>query len=146
MNSVAHSSQPLKRPTIFLQSDYRLDTDVSDYARNTQLVPLPSIQRTLRLHIPQMVEPLILIDVDNLTLGRASGDNYLDLSRHYAKMLGVSREHASIKFDGRGYTVTDLGSTNGTYLNDKKLTAHRPHRIEQADQLRFGHFIAIINF
>ncbi|MGB7338428.1 MAG: FHA domain-containing protein [Phototrophicaceae bacterium] len=146
MNTAAHSSQPLKPPTAFLKSNYRIDTDIRTYTRNTPLMPLPSKQRTLRLHVPQMVEPLILIDIDHLIIGRASGANHLDLSRHYAKMLGVSREHAIIKFDGKSYTITDLGSTNGTYLNNKKLTAHQPYRLEQADQIRFGHFVAIINY
>ncbi|WP_327118003.1 FHA domain-containing protein [Nocardia sp. NBC_01730] len=31
--------------------------------------------------------------------------------------IGVSRAHAMIHVDGRGLTVTDLGSTNGTSLN-----------------------------
>ena len=33
----------------------------------------------------------------------------------------VSRKHCEIRFDGRSYTIVDLGSTNGVVLNDKRI-------------------------
>ena len=33
----------------------------------------------------------------------------------------VSRNHAEINFDGEKYTITDLGSTGGIFLNSKKV-------------------------
>ncbi|HYG76849.1 MAG TPA: GGDEF domain-containing protein [Planctomycetota bacterium] len=33
----------------------------------------------------------------------------------------VSRRHASIEFTPRGYIITDLNSTNGTFINDDKV-------------------------
>jgi uncharacterized RDD family membrane protein YckC len=48
----------------------------------------------------------------------------------------VSRSHASLTFDGSTCTVQDLGSTNGTYVNEERLTAAR--QLGPADKLRIG--------
>ncbi len=52
---------------------------------------------------------------ETTTMGRAP-DNDLVLEGD-----GVSRRHASISFDGKGYLVEDLGSKNGTRVNGKPL-------------------------
>jgi pSer/pThr/pTyr-binding forkhead associated (FHA) protein len=51
---------------------------------------------------------------------------------------GVSRKHAVIHRAGADYTVEDLGSTNGTYVNKKKIQPHAPQAIKAGDELRFG--------
>ncbi len=51
---------------------------------------------------------------------------------------GVSRKHAVIHRTGADYTVEDMGSTNGTYINRKKLQPHAPQAIKPGDELRFG--------
>ena len=40
------------------------------------------------------------------------------------KDAGVSREHSEIKIDGEKATIKDLGSTNGTFVNNKRITRH----------------------
>ncbi|HUF37531.1 MAG TPA: FHA domain-containing protein [Anaerolineales bacterium] len=48
----------------------------------------------------------------------------------------VSREHAVVyRYDG-GYAITDLGSANGTFLNDVRLS--EPAWIRPGDTLRLG--------
>jgi pSer/pThr/pTyr-binding forkhead associated (FHA) protein len=47
----------------------------------------------------------------------------------------VSRTHAQIEWTGAGYTVTDLGSANGTWLNGARVT-RAPFR--PGDALRLG--------
>jgi len=51
---------------------------------------------------------------------------------------GVSRKHAVIHRVGSDYTVEDMGSTNGTYVNKKKILPHAPQAIKPGDELRFG--------
>jgi pSer/pThr/pTyr-binding forkhead associated (FHA) protein len=51
---------------------------------------------------------------------------------------GVSRKHAVIHRAGQNCTVEDMGSTNGTYINKKKLQPHAPEMIKPGDELRFG--------
>jgi len=40
------------------------------------------------------------------------------------KDSGVSREHSEIKVDGDNVTIKDLGSTNGTFVNNKRIARH----------------------
>ena len=49
----------------------------------------------------------------------------------------VSRHHAHITLDGDTWTVRDLGSANGSYVDDKLLDT--PSVIRESDRVRFGH-------
>jgi pSer/pThr/pTyr-binding forkhead associated (FHA) protein len=51
---------------------------------------------------------------------------------------GVSRKHAVIHHAGPDYTVEDMGSTNGTYINKKRIQPHAPQAIKPGDEVRFG--------
>jgi diguanylate cyclase (GGDEF)-like protein len=50
----------------------------------------------------------------------------------------VSRRHARIEPMGDGYGVVDLQSTNGTYVNDARVTTHP---LKDGDYLRIGNGI-----
>ena len=68
---------------------------------------------------------------DELTVGRAGGCQVTLEGDNY-----VSQLHARVfRRDGQFY-VEDLGSTNGTYLNRKKVTA--PIAIRKGDRLQIG--------
>lgn len=51
----------------------------------------------------------------------------------------VSRRHAIIEPQGTTHLVSDLGSTNGTFINDEALTS--PHLLQEGDRVRFGNQI-----
>jgi hypothetical protein len=63
------------------------------------------------------------------TLGR--GDVEIQLDDPFA-----SSRHAKITRQGRTLVLTDLGSTNGTYLNDEPLTGAQP--LHPGDRIRIG--------
>lgn len=63
-------------------------------------------------------------------IGRES-DNDIQLL-----VAGVSRYHAKISFDGFRWSITDLGSTNGTKVNGRKITEETP--LSPGDQLLLG--------
>lgn len=48
----------------------------------------------------------------------------------------VSQVHARIFSRGEGYMVEDLGSTNGTYLNRRRITA--PTELQRGDRVKIG--------
>lgn len=50
--------------------------------------------------------------------------------------LDVSSRHASVTLVGEFYVLRDLGSTNGTFVNGKKLTGD--HMLATRDVIRFG--------
>jgi hypothetical protein len=75
-------------------------------------------------------------------LGRIdpSEDTYpeVDLTADLAMEQGVSREHACIFRRGNSVEVEDLGSTNGTLLNGKRLAPYIPAHLNDGDELQLG--------
>jgi hypothetical protein len=60
----------------------------------------------------------------------------LDLAEHDRGI--ASRNHAVINRDGDYYTVTDVGSTNGTLLNGALLPQRSPQRLRPGDRIKIG--------
>lgn len=50
----------------------------------------------------------------------------------------VSAEHASLFWTGEGWSVRDLGSRNGTFVDDRRLAAGEKADLEVGHVLRFG--------
>jgi len=59
--------------------------------------------------------------------------------------LGVSRHQALIQRDGTTYSLIDVGSTNGTFVNGKALTYNKPVELHDGDSIAFGAFNARIS-
>jgi len=53
----------------------------------------------------------------------------------------VSRHHARLIREGDGYDLEDLGSSNGTFLNEERLFERRA--LQSGDQIRLGQAIAL---
>lgn len=68
----------------------------------------------------------------SMTIGR-SPDNQLVVNDPQA-----SSHHAQIYPDGQGYLLVDLGSTNGTFVNEQRLIAQSPRMLNAGDVIRIG--------
>ena len=102
-------------------------------ARSLRLEPAP--RHDLRLEVVDAgstpLTPGDVIDVsDGAVLGRTER---ADLVVNDAT---VSVEHARVRRIGRVWVITDLGSTNGTQIND--LPVHRETPLAAGDVLRLG--------
>lgn len=53
----------------------------------------------------------------------------------------VSRHHARLTQTGAGYTLEDLGSTNGTFVNGQRLTGARP--LANGDMVGMGETVTL---
>jgi pSer/pThr/pTyr-binding forkhead associated (FHA) protein len=98
------------------------------------------------------VERLVLSSVDGSTLDIPAKEQVvigredpisevfpdLDLTSFGGLEKGVSRKHAVIHHSGSDFTVEDMGSTNGTYVNRKKVLPNAPQAIKPGDEIRFG--------
>jgi pSer/pThr/pTyr-binding forkhead associated (FHA) protein len=91
---------------------------------------------------PPGPERMIVIDPDamkgmefalgsEVTVGRAGGCAILLSADTF-----VSQLHARVFRQGKDLYVEDLGSTNGTYVNDRKVTS--PVAIRKGDKVKFG--------
>lgn len=56
----------------------------------------------------------------------------------FAGSKSVSRQHASIRSDGKKFYVTDLQSTNYTFLNEKQLNPKERYGLKDGDRIRVG--------
>ena len=56
----------------------------------------------------------------------------------------VSRLHAQIEFDHQQVYITDLGSTNGTYLNNHQLEAKKRFKLRAGDEINVGNVTRLI--
>ncbi len=54
----------------------------------------------------------------------------------------VSRHHAVIKLTGEGYTIEDLGSTNGTVINGDRLSG--PYLLKSGEIISLGEHITLV--
>lgn len=50
----------------------------------------------------------------------------------------VSRTHADIRVEGDTYYIEDMGSSNGTYVNNVPLTKGNRHRLRTGDRISLG--------
>ncbi|MBX3081362.1 MAG: FHA domain-containing protein, partial [Anaerolineae bacterium] len=62
----------------------------------------------------------------------------LDLSPYGGIQAGVSRRHARLFVHDRGLYIQDLGSTNGTFINEHQLQPESPYRLHDGDVIDFG--------
>ncbi len=61
----------------------------------------------------------------------------IDLSG-YPNSEIVSRIHADIRIEGDAYYVEDVGSSNGTYVNNSPLAVGSRHRLRAGDRIALG--------
>lgn len=77
-----------------------------------------------------------MINVPELIIGKSAGNADVTVNDN----PNVSRRHARIRWTpGTGYIITDLNSSNGTYVNDRKVTSagtvlHTGDRIRLANE------------
>ena len=104
--------------------------------------PRVSLQSRISLHLVENGQILPLADRTEFTLGRAAEGQPIvpdvDLSAFDAYANGVSRLHAAIKLVSNRVVIVDLGSSNGTYLNGKRLSPYIESPVTHGDLVHLG--------
>jgi pSer/pThr/pTyr-binding forkhead associated (FHA) protein len=95
------------------------------------------------LYINRAEQPLFVEIKQGLTLGRqVPGSNQLrllDLTAYEGQEKGVSRVHALLRpLPEGGLGIEDVGSSNGTAVNNSRLLPHTPHRLKSGDLIMIG--------
>ena len=94
----------------------------------------PSDIPYLRIHWPDGSINYFPLRTSHTCLGR---DPICEL-KFPASLRYVSSKHAQIEESGGDYTIEDLGSTNGTKVNNQPLEPHTPTRLSQETIIRIG--------
>ena len=88
--------------------------------------------KELLIHTPDGGTRPLALERDRYTLGRSSANELC-----YPEDAGLSRQHLALEKDGGTWTVRDLGSKNGTFVNGLRITS--PHPLDKNDRVTAGH-------
>ena len=103
----------------------------------------------IRPAVLRVIEPVraaweMPVSKSPLLLGRTRADqgHHPDFDMSFYDPEGyVSRRHAHIVRARNGYFIIDLGSSNGTYVNDHLLAPQRPRLLRNGDQITIGEVV-----
>lgn len=101
-----------------------------------------SVHATLMIERSDSVGTEFQITSDESLIGRWDADNGIfpdvDLDRHDPEAK-ISRRHARILYKGGQYSIEDLGSTNGTYVNrGRRLIPGNAQALKDGDEIIVG--------
>lgn len=82
------------------------------------------------------IQEYVLTEGSTATIGRQAGNDICIPEQH------VSRQHAVINYRDGIFMITDLGSANGTFVNDRQLTEAFP--LASGDIIRL--YVPVLNF
>lgn len=107
-------------------------------------------QRALVLMIRGVTRRVVITENLSIVLGRADANVRfnpdIDLTPYGAAERGVSRAHSRLHIANGQLFITDLGSTNGTFVAGKKLSPNEAHPIRPGDELLLGRLAISIQF
>lgn len=104
-------------------------------------VPEESRQDALVLFVSGHQEPIAVVVPHRVTIGRRSGTAplpHIDLEQYGAFDAGVSRLHAAIHREDDGFYIEDLGSSNGTWVDEMQVQPETRRKLRNACRLRLG--------
>lgn len=110
---------------------------LSDYVQ-----PSPGMGRKIRTEAARLtgningIEESFAIDKSPFTIGKMAGKADAVIADRR-----VSRIHAAIRKDGGRYFLSDLNSTNGTCLNDRRLEQDEAAALEDGDIIKFANIM-----
>ena len=122
-------------------TDEQIETELKKKGGRPEAPAIPA-NSWLSLHLMDSGKILPLASRNEFTLGRLSEGQPImpdiDLTPYQAYASGVSRLHAVVKRDVNRVMVMDLGSSNGTYLNGRRLNPHTEESLNHGDIVALG--------
>lgn len=92
----------------------------------------------IAVYFAETTKPFVIRTDKEFIIGRSlvpTSEPMLDLSDFDGFKMGLSRRHVMIRQTSSGYEVIDLSSTNGTWLNDERLTPYAPYPLPSGSRL-----------
>ena len=113
---------------------------IGDWSVNQTAVP----EHGIAVYIEGEFNPAYRYSSEEFVIGRKVditspvSEGLLDLAPLGGYARGISRRHAVIQRTEHGYEILDLGSSNGTWLNDERLAPHEYYPLASGSHLRLG--------
>lgn len=135
-------------PTLTISHNSQLHRKLMEEVSRKNNATLTS--RELRFMIRGMEERINVKEGMTIILGRIDPTRttgmYIDLTPYGALERGVSREHVRLEVLDNQLFVTDLGSSNGTYLNEKRLIPHEAYTLPAGTKMMMGKLVVQVLF
>ena len=112
-----------------------LDTPVDSNCR--LLLFVPGVEKPLQIDAGRTI--ILGRDLDQAQGGQ--GEVILDLSPFQALESGVSRRHALVRPVENGFELSDMGSTNGTWLNQSRIVPGQGYRLSGNSEIHLGRML-----
>jgi pSer/pThr/pTyr-binding forkhead associated (FHA) protein len=122
------ATEPVQRPALIPP----IDPQGTEVFQGEAVILLQVLPSGICLSVP-LSGPVVL--------GRGTDpgpEEFLDLSGFNAFRHGVSRRHCRFQRRDQHLIVTDLGSSNSTYLNNKRILPYQEHVVADGDKLILG--------
>lgn len=138
--AILSRNNPLLKRALSHQGGHQTDDDTATLVEKREVI----------LVIRGVVERVVMEEKRNYRLGRfeigSKREDEIDLTPYGAVDRGVSRVHAHLHLEQEKLYITDLGSTNGTYLNGTRLNSHEPTVLRKGDDILLGRLALQILF
>lgn len=113
------ASRSVKKGAFEIEATYKEgSTPIKQAGNHTQLIEM-SLEADAELVLLGKAPQTWPISKQTLTIGRSEDCDVVILD------AGASRRHAEIRREGDEWVIIDLGSTNGTELNGRRVARHR---------------------
>jgi len=101
-------------------------------------------EKGIAVYVKDASKPAYIDSKGEFVIGRRvdvtseAPEGLLDLSTLGGYSQGLSRRHALIRRVENEYEIQDLGSANGTWLDDQRLTPNKNYPLASGSHLRLG--------
>ena len=147
------SSDEIPKPdeTVIMSADNPLLKRLLNKQSNTDTdannISVASKVQEISFLIRGMTQKFELKKGQIIKLGRydlTKDPNELDLNPYGASDRGVSHNHAEIHMDDDGIYITDLASTNGTFIHGKRIDPNTATLLQKEIEILLGRLKVII--
>jgi len=146
VDSLENARETSQMPGQFTSLDQMDDTI---HHATVQIDSVQSYLKGPRFVVVATGSPLFIPQKDAVLIGRADPRGNvvpdIDLSGHGGGTAGVSRQHARLMRKGENWMIEDLHSTNGTFVNDKRVSPSQPAPLNGGDSVRCGQLVLIFH-
>jgi RNA polymerase subunit RPABC4/transcription elongation factor Spt4 len=112
-----------------------LESDLVAVAPKTQL----QVYSAQVLHIQSNTVIELPLNLSVIRIGKPYDRGIPDIDvSGFSHSNVVSRAHANIRQEGDTYYIEDVGSSNGTYINNVPLPVGNRHRLKSGDRISLG--------
>jgi hypothetical protein len=109
-----------------------IDHDESTIEETVPLTRLPATETELEIEVYPLAKKPGASFPDRITIGRTPNNDIVVVDH------SVSRLHAYVRRDGKGWVVADAGSKNGSWLSSSLLEARKERTLSSKAVLRIG--------